>query len=354
MLKDRRRRVMESLLARGIEGCLIEDQVYLRYLTGFTGSEATALLHGTDCQLLVDSRYLLQATAECDEAVTVIQPDSRKAGITSWCQTYKPKQLGFVDTAIRYARFAELAAQLDAVTLVGCSEQLQQVRVCKDSLEISALASVGQLASQAFIELIPRVGAGVSEVDLAIELEFLMRRHGASGRGFDFIVASGYRGALPHGVASKKLLEQNELVTFDFGAVLDGYHSDETVTLPIGKPSVRHRSIYMLVRDAQEAALAAVQPGISCVALDAVARDVIRQGGYGEYFGHGLGHGVGLEIHEAPTISPRGSGELLPGMVITIEPGIYIPGFGGVRIEDTVLVTDTGYQRLTTVPKESW
>ena len=354
MLKDRRRRVMETLDAHGIDSCLIEDQLYLRYLTGFSGSEAVALLQHDSCQLLVDSRYTEQASSECDGGVTVVQPDRKQAGIISWCQNSAPRTIGFVDTSMTYARFGELSQQLAPAKLVPCGSMLAKQRVCKDPSEITEIEQVCQLASESFLALEPLILAGVSETSLAVELEFSMRRRGASGRGFDFIVASGYRGALPHGVATPKLLESDSLVTFDFGAVRHGYHSDETVTVPVGRPSKRHKTIYDLVLTAQQAAIEAIKPGVGCVELDAVARTIIRQGGYGDYFGHGLGHGVGLAIHEAPTISPRGEGELLPGMVITIEPGIYIPGFGGVRIEDTLLVTEDGCRRLTTVPKTTW
>ena len=179
-----------------------------------------------------------------------------------------------------------------------------------------------------------------------------MRRRGADARAFDFIVASGERGAMPHGRASDKLLCSGELVTIDFGAVKDGYHSDETVTVAVGRPSDRGREIHEIVRQAHDRAIAAVRPGISCRDLDAVARDYIREQGYDDYFGHGLGHGVGLDIHEKPVVSPRSDAVVEEGMVFTIEPGIYIPGFGGVRIEDTVAVTADGCVVLTQAPKE--
>jgi Xaa-Pro aminopeptidase len=184
-----------------------------------------------------------------------------------------------------------------------------------------------------------------------LELEIEMRRRGADAKAFDFIVASGDRGAMPHGRASDKLLRAGELVTIDFGAVKDGYHSDETVTVAVGRPSDRGREIHNIVRQAHDRAIAAVRPGISCRELDAVARDFIREQGYGSYFGHGLGHGVGLEIHEKPVVSPRSEAVVAEGMVFTIEPGIYVPGFGGVRIEDTVAVTANGCVTLTQAPK---
>jgi Xaa-Pro aminopeptidase len=192
----------------------------------------------------------------------------------------------------------------------------------------------------------------VREIDIAVALEFEMRRRGAEGRAFDFIVASGERGAMPHGRASDKVIRSGELVTIDFGALKDGYHSDETVTVACGKPEIRAREIHSIVKTAHDLAMEAVRPGISCRDLDEVARSYIRNKGFGEYFGHGLGHGVGLEIHELPTLSPRSTAVLEEGMVITVEPGIYIPGFGGVRIEDTVVVTGDGCRVLTSVDKQ--
>jgi len=191
----------------------------------------------------------------------------------------------------------------------------------------------------------------VSEHEIALALEFSLKRSGGEAKAFDFIVASGERGAMPHGLASEKKISSGELLTIDFGTRIDGYHSDETVTVAIGEIDKKSRNIYDTVLAAHDQALAAVRPGIEILALDTVARDYISRQGYGEYFGHGLGHGVGLEIHEYPQISPKSEGVIEEGMVITIEPGIYLPGFGGVRIEDTVVVTSDGFSCLTKIPK---
>jgi len=199
--------------------------------------------------------------------------------------------------------------------------------------------------------VLKRIKPGISEADIALDLEFEMRRLGADGRAFEFIVASGVRGAMPHARASSRVIETGELITIDFGALKDGYHSDETVTISCGEPGERAREIHEIVREAHDLAVAAVAPGISCKALDAIARNHITEKGYGDYFGHGLGHGVGLDIHEKPTLSPRSEAVLEEGMVITVEPGIYVPGFGGVRIEDTLLVTADGYEILTSADK---
>jgi Xaa-Pro aminopeptidase/Xaa-Pro dipeptidase len=193
---------------------------------------------------------------------------------------------------------------------------------------------------------------GVSERALALELEILMKRGGAEEKAFDFIVASGERGALPHGHPTERKIAAGELVTIDFGARLHGYHSDETVTVAVGSADQRQQEVYAVVKEAHDRAMAAVRPGASCRDVDGIARDFIAARGFGGYFGHGLGHGVGLDIHEKPTLSPRSGQHLAEGMVVTVEPGIYIPGWGGVRIEDTVTVTADGCRPLTRVGKE--
>jgi Xaa-Pro aminopeptidase len=202
------------------------------------------------------------------------------------------------------------------------------------------------------VQLVEDIRPGITERALALELEILMRRAGADGMAFDFIVASGDRGALPHGVASNRVLQKGELVTVDFGVCCSGYHSDETVTLAIGCADDRQREVFAVVKEAHDLALQEVRPGIACSELDAIARQSIERHGLGEFFRHGLGHGVGLEIHEKPTISGRSGQIVSEGMVFTIEPGIYIPGWGGVRIEDTVVVTADGCRLLTQVSKE--
>jgi Xaa-Pro aminopeptidase len=248
--------------------------------------------------------------------------------------------------------FRILSEKLTGRELVTIGAELDQIRSSKDQYETGKLLEVASCASDSLLAVLPQLKPGVKESHIARELEFEMRRRGADGRAFDFIVASGERGAMPHGRASDKAISAGELVTIDFGAVKDGYYSDETVTIAVGWPDARGSEIHSIVKEAHDRAIAAVRPGIPCRDLDAVARDFIRESGYGDYFGHGLGHGVGLEIHEKPVISPRSEAIVEEGMVFTIEPGIYIPGFGGVRIEDTVVVTANGCMLLTQVSKE--
>ncbi|HWQ62334.1 MAG TPA: aminopeptidase P family protein, partial [Negativicutes bacterium] len=229
---------------------------------------------------------------------------------------------------------------------------LDKLRMVKDEAELAALRVAVRLADAAFDHILAYIRPGVSEREIALELEFFMRKKGAEKAAFDIIVASGQRSALPHGLAGDKRIAAGEFVTMDFGAVYEGYHSDITRTVVVGKASSRQREIYDLVRAAQQAGLDAITAGRPGCEVDGAARRVIGDAGYGEYFGHGLGHGVGLAIHEEPRLSPVGDVVLAPNMTVTVEPGVYLPDWGGVRIEDTVVVTANGVQILTASSKE--
>lgn len=351
MLKDRRSRLLPLFEHEQLDGLLIEHLPNLGYLTGFSGSTGSLLLTREHGWFICDSRYTLQARNEVT-GFEVVEQNQRVEAIATLCGRYGWTRIGFEAAHTVVSVQQELARQLPEVALVPIGAELDAIRDRKDRWELTALEQVATLASEALLSLLPRVQPGETEAFLALELEFEMRRRGAAGRGFDFIVASGERGAMPHGRASTKQIRPGELVTIDFGAVLNGYHSDETVTLGVGQLDDRQRQVHAVVLAAHDMAIDAVRPGISCKELDAVARDYIREQGFGDYFGHGLGHGVGLEVHERPTVSPRSEAVLEAGMVITIEPGIYIPGWGGVRIEDTVAVTADGCDVLTKVPKK--
>jgi Xaa-Pro aminopeptidase len=234
---------------------------------------------------------------------------------------------------------------------VGLDRSLLALRGIKDNVEIAALEEAAHLAAAAFEEIVPLLHPGSSEREIALALEFAMRRLGGDEKSFDLIVASGERGALPHGAASDRLLRAGELVTIDFGLRLHGYCSDETVTLALGEIDAESERVYDTVYQAQQLAIAAIRPGVPLKEIDAVARNAITEAGYGPFFGHGLGHGVGLEVHEYPTLSPRSVDTAQVGMVFTVEPGIYLPGKGGVRLEDMVVVTPDGCRKLTRIPK---
>ncbi len=351
MLKSRRSRLNTIFESHALDAILFTGLLNIRYLTRFTGSEG-ALLMARDGRawFLCDSRYTSQAASQvCDAEIR--QFADKTAGCADLIRECRFTAVGFESARMSVADFLALEGALGRDILKPVGGEVDLIRSCKDQDECCRMEQVAGLASQALVEVLPLLRPGIREDDLARELEFEIRRRGAEGKAFDFIVASGERGALPHGRASDKVIRDGELVTIDFGAVLDGYHSDETVTVAVGEPGARAREIHQVVLEAHDRAIAAIRPGVGCREIDAVARGYIADHGYGDYFGHGLGHGIGLDVHEKPVLSPRSDAVLQEGMVCTVEPGIYIPGFGGVRIEDTVIVTANGHRVITQAPK---
>jgi Xaa-Pro aminopeptidase len=351
MLKNRRSHLTRFFDDYSLDCILFTDLRNIRYLCGFRGSEGALLLSRDAAWFLCDSRYTTQASVEVGEAETR-EFTSKLETLAALAREQGFSRIGFEAAHTTVAFFTALSSALTGHELVALGVGLDDIRSCKDGDELQRLSDVAALSSAALMAIRPLLRPGVKEVEVALELEMEMRRRGADGRAFDFIVASGERGSMPHGIATEKTLQAGELVTIDFGAIKDGYHSDETVTIAVGNPGERQQAIHEVVRTAHDMAIAAVRPGVACRELDAVAREYIRECGYGDYFGHGVGHGVGLDIHEKPVLSPRGDTVVVEGMVFTIEPGIYIPGFGGVRIEDTVAVTADGCRVLTAAPKD--
>ena len=351
MLKNRRSRLKPFFEDNALDAILFTNLTNIRYLCGFSGSDGVLLLTRGEAWFLCDSRYTTQASAEVGDA-EIREYAAKYEAICSLISDKGIRRFGFEASHMLVSDFRQLTERLPGSELVGIGETLDAIRSRKDPGEIELLGRVAALASDSLQSVLTFIRPGLRESDLALELEIEMRRRGADGRAFDFIVASGVRGAMPHGKASDKLLRAGELVNIDFGAVKDGYHSDETVTVALGRPDEQGCEIHEIVRQAHDRAIAAVRPGMSCRDLDAIARDYIREQGYERCFGHGLGHGVGLDIHEKPVVSPRSETIIEEGMVFTIEPGIYVPGFGGVRIEDTVVVTADGCRLLTQAPKE--
>lgn len=340
-------RAIEPLAA---DALLVLGRVNIRYLSGFTGSDGALLLSGAENTLLCDSRYTLQAANEAAH-LAVAEYKLKLEGIAAAITASGCKRVAFDAEQVSVAFFNQLGKALQDVEFIPLSDQLDQLRSVKSPEEIDAIAFSAELASSAFEELLPFIVPGVTEKGLALKLEMLMKEKGADEKAFDFIVASGPRGALPHGRATDRLLSAGEMVTIDFGVCCNGYHSDETVTLAVGKADSRLLEVYEVVKKAHDLAVSAVRPGIDCRSLDAIARGYIENSGFGALFGHGLGHGVGLEVHEKPVISSRSSQIVAEGMIFTIEPGIYIPGLGGVRIEDLVEVTRDGCRLLSKVSK---
>lgn len=260
--------------------------------------------------------------------------------------------LGFEGSALSFDTHAKFKKALPGLKLKPASSIMKKLRIRKDAFEIARIRESAAILDRGFEAARKLIGPGSVERDAALKIEIEMRKAGADGLAFDTIIASGERGALPHGKASGKKVKKGELVVVDMGALLNGYHSDETRTFCVGKATKLQREIYGVVKDAQARAIEAIRPGVDAAEVDRAARAYIDKAGYGKYFGHGTGHGVGLEIHESPNVSPLSSEILEEGMVITVEPGIYIPGWGGVRIEDMAVVTKDGFEILTKTPKD--
>jgi Xaa-Pro aminopeptidase len=334
----------------GADLLLVSNLSNIRYLTGFAGSEALLVLSPNDGWFLTDSRYTSQASTEVTGA-NVVEFSVRLESLARVLQEAGAAKVAFEAGYTSVTVYQELCRKLPGIEFVPADAELTAIRAVKDAGELEILERVAGIASQALLEIAGELRPGMLESEVAWALEVAMRNRGAEGKSFDFIVASGERGALPHGKASDKRIAAGELVTIDYGALYRGYCSDETVTLCLGEPDSRQREVYETVRAAQEIAIEGVRPGMSFRDLDAMARDYIAAKGYGQYFGHGLGHGIGLDVHEYPTVSPRSAAIVEEGMVFTVEPGIYIPGWGGVRIEDSVVAEHDRCRRITQVPK---
>jgi Xaa-Pro aminopeptidase len=350
---DRADRVAADLGVRGLDLLLVTDLVNVRWLTGFTGSNALAVI-GTDGtrRFLTDFRYLSQIEAQVDGGWTRdIRTDLLTAAVDE-LEDASTVRIGFDDVHVSVKEHGRLSEALpEAVALVPAGGLVEDLRAIKDDQELVKLRAAAKLADDAFEEVVSAGLVGRTEREVALDLEIAMRRRGAEGVSFSPIVAAGPHGALPHAEPRDVPIPANTLVVIDWGAQHDGYASDCTRTVATGLLDPRDQAIYETVLVAQEAALAAVVPGPTGKEVDAVARGIIEEAGHGEHFGHGLGHGVGLEVHEGPRLSKQGEVALAPGHVVTVEPGIYVPGAVGVRIEDLVVVTDAGHEVLSSLPK---
>jgi Xaa-Pro aminopeptidase len=332
---------------------LITSLVNVRYLTGFTGS-AGAVLIGPDTRVfLTDFRYREQSAAEVPDAFERCIVSGDMVDEIARRLPGGELRLGFEDGEMTVRDHAKLGESLpDHVTLVAAGSPIEALRMVKDPEEIARIRAAAQLADAALREVMEQGLAGRTEVEVAQAIEDGMRRRGASGASFGTIVAAGPHGALPHATPRDVVIGKGELVVIDWGAVLDGYCSDCTRTLATGELPESARIVYDLVRAAQLVGLEAIRPGADGRDVDGAARATIATAGHGEHFGHSLGHGVGLEVHELPRLSQRSEETLAPGNIVTVEPGVYVPGEVGVRIEDLCLVTESGREILTDIPKE--
>lgn len=350
MKEEKIRKVRAYMKENGIDGVIVSSWQNVLYLSGFTGyGDARLLVTATEAFLITDSRYYVQAAEQAPEFELVKERCDAPGAMKKLLAEHGVKSVGYENQAVSYADYCgyyrELGAELCEIGDLFC-----KMRLIKNEAEIAAIERACDLASEALVQILPEIRPGKTELEVAALLEYRMRVLGADKPSFDTIIASGARGAMPHGTATAKKIESGDGVTVDFGAFYGGVCSDMTRTFFVGEPGEKMREIYRVVLEAQQAVTADFREGMTGREVDAIARKVITEAGYGEFFGHGLGHGVGIDIHEAPTVSTRGEAVLLPGMVFSNEPGIYVPGVGGVRIEDLVMIRDGRLYTLTKSP----
>nr|WP_155430638.1 aminopeptidase P family protein [Secundilactobacillus folii] len=331
-----------------IDAFLVTNTVNKKYLTGFDG-DGVVLITGARTFVITDSRYeteLAQKPHDFDVIITRQYFHAAAQQVTREAVAV----MGFEDT-LPYHDY-DLIDEIMAADIVPMTQLIEQMREVKSPEELADIKKACQLTVTGFNQLLPIIKPGVTERELANRLDAIMKSLGAQKPSFDTIVASGTRAALPHGAATSRTIQNGEMITIDFGYEFNGYTSDMTRTVALGNPGDKLKHVYQIVREAQRAIIQAVKPGVSGKRLDEIGREIITDAGYGKYFNHGTGHGIGLDIHEGPALSTRSEDQMTVNNVVTVEPGIYLPGLGGIRIEDDVLVTNTGQQILTDEPTD--
>ncbi len=332
-------------LLKNCDAVLMTSPHNMRYFSGFSGGEGAVLVTSNEKTVYTDSRYTEAAQLEA-KAFNVVETNN-------WlCELKGFASIIFEDEEVSAADYEKLKKALPKTKLISGSAELKKLRMVKTEAELEKIAEAEALACRAFGNILGIIKPGLCEFELAAELEYYMKKNGGEGTSFETIAISGARTSLPHGVPTNKKIQMGDFVTMDFGCKIGGYCADMTRTVVVGKASEEQRKIYNIVKTAQQAALDFIREGVTGKAADAAARKIIEDAGYGEYFRHSLGHGVGLLVHELPNLSPKSEIELKTNMVVSCEPGIYIPDFGGVRIEDLVIVKADGNINLTPATKE--
>ena len=348
----RRERLVGRLEDLGVDAVLISRLPNVRYLTGFTGSAGQVLLGSEGGVLVTDGRYAEQSRQEVPDLDRVASTEPATTAIADHGRRLGVRRLGFERHAVTVAQLDGLRGALEGIELIGVGQEVERLRWTKDAAELRLLRAAQEATDAAFSDILDVLAVGITERQAAARLEQAMLLHGADGLAFPSIVAFGELAAEPHHRPTHRALAEGDVIKMDFGALVDGYHTDMTRTVAFGEPAAELRKAHDLVAEAQQAGIDAIRPGAVGAAVDGAARAVIADAGYGDRFGHGLGHGVGLEIHEGPSLSTRSDDELPEGAVITVEPGVYLPGIGGVRIEDTVEVTADGGRPLGSSSRE--
>jgi Xaa-Pro aminopeptidase len=346
---NRLQRIRDALDARGIDGFLVTDLRNVRYLSGFSGSSACLLVTQREQLLFTDFRYEEQSKRETRGFEIFIEKEERPKLVVAKAKSMHLGVLGF-ETTVTYAFYRSLLRK--GIKLKAVANLIEDLRTAKDKTELKLISQAVARAEKAFAGVKPRIKKGVTERQVALMLEEELKKNGSVSLPFDIIVAAGPCSSMPHAKPTDNRIKAGDLVVIDWGGEAGGYFSDMTRTLLMGGRNLSKKiEIYETVLQANRAAISSVREGVHAQTVDRTARDVIQKAGYGEHFGHGTGHGVGLEVHERPRISRLGKETVKPGMVFTVEPGIYLPGIGGVRIEDMVVATRDGCKVLTTLPK---
>jgi Xaa-Pro aminopeptidase len=349
-------RLQARLADAALDALLVSKLANVRYLTGFTGSAAVLVVSGDGARFVTDGRYTQRAHEELDAAGAEAEIEIGLSGAAQRellvSAVPAGARLGLEEHTVTWAQQIDYAKAFAGVELVPAGELVEGLRRMKDAGEIDRIRRACAIADDAFQNLLPMLGERPTERAFALALEFAMRERGASGNSFDPIIASGPNGSKPHHVPSDRVIERNELIVCDFGCIVEGYCSDMTRTVSVGDPGPDARHLYDVVLQSQTAGRAAVMVDVACSEVDRASRDVIADAGWAEAFSHSTGHGVGLEIHEAPRVASTAGDTLLLNDVVTVEPGVYLPGIGGVRIEDTLVVGATGAEPLTLTTKD--
>lgn len=355
-MEIRLQKIREQMKKLEIEAMVIGSRANRMYLSGFTGSSAMLYISNEKQVIITDFRYMEQVEKECPDFVSKNQGNLGLVGTAlSLADEEGIRRIGFEAAHMSYSMYNVLRSY-EKFEFIPTENLVENLRQIKDERELACLKEAERIGDLAFEGIIPfiqeRWKSGVTENEIALEIERIMRTNGATATSFDSIVATGAKSSLPHAVPGDCKLQKGDFVVMDFGCIYKGYCSDMTRTVVIGEASPKHIEIYETVLKAQKAALNNIKPGYKGYEVDKIARDVISEAGYGEYFGHGLGHSVGIDIHENPRFSQAEQAVIKAGMVLTVEPGIYLPGFGGVRIEDMIVVTENGIENFTHSPKE--
>ena len=354
MLEDRLRKLREHVGRKKLDALLVTNTANVFYLSGFTGSTAALVVTCDDAYILVDPRYTVQAASECELArVKQYSGNTLVAAASELVNELKLGKVGYEADTVTVSSYRQLRKLVDrSIALRSTKDLVENLRRIKDSREISLIRTAAGIADAAFESVVLGIVVGMTEKELALLIDSALRRMGADKEAFESIAASGPNSARPHAKPTDRILKAGDFVKMDFGARYATYNSDITRTVCLGKPSKKQREVYRTVLDAQLAAIDAIGPGKNGREIDSVARNYISSKGYGANFGHALGHGLGISVHDHEALSQTSDLVLAPGMVVTVEPGIYIEGWGGVRIEDDVLVTECGAEVLTKAGKQ--